>query len=154
MTFPLRRLATAALACLLAAATGGCGSDSDALARRCERVLSKTLRAIGGDALADPSIVERSTELCVREGLTDAQAACFEEVDDLGSLIDVADCEAIRESRPSWFRLPSSPSRFAETRRRIEAGRRAMEADRRRFEEFRRAVEEEMKKMGPPAESR
>jgi len=104
-----------------------------------------TLRAIGGERLATSERIARATAECVAEGLSAAQAKCFDDVRHLGDVLDVADCPAIRDDRPSWFRVAPGPREFAETRRRIKEGREKLEADRRRFDELRREIEEQMR---------
>ena len=96
----------------------GCGKSAtkSELAQRCDRALGKVLlidqynepgstMSAGERAILD-QLRSVSQSQCEEEGLTKEQAACFENVRDIATLLAAAECPAIVAAQPSWFRVP------------------------------------------------
>ncbi len=59
----------------------------------------------GEQAIMD-GVRSMSLRKCEEEGLSVAQAACFQTIRDVDSLLQVASCPAIAAKKPSWLRVP------------------------------------------------
>ena len=105
----------------LALLAAGCGSSE--LSKRCERAISKVMLEElyeapgakgkpGEDEKAVMATVKAAAQVrCEAEGLTEAQAACFEAIVDIETLFRAADCPAIKDDKPSWFIVPPPEAR-------------------------------------------
>lgn len=95
-------------------------AESDALAKRCAKALSKVgmdvyMQGNGKPAPEEQLIIDGVRKVaqvkCEAEGLSPEQAACFDAIVDIDTLFLSADCPAIAAKKPSWLSVPPREER-------------------------------------------
>ncbi len=105
----------AAMGLLLVGNSLACDRDSDSdVPEECEQAVEHVISFVvgpsdvvsEGEQAAIEQVRSISMQTCASEGLSDEQLECILDAETMDEFMALGECEALRESPPSWLQVP------------------------------------------------